>query len=278
MEECEMDKTEIIDKCKHLALELRRTIVKATYATGKKGVHIGSALSVVDILATLYGEIMRYGANPHDKSRDRFILSKGHAYIGLYSILNLMGFITDEELSEGFMTDGGFLPAHPVKNIEKGIECSTGSLGIGFSYAVGKAYYAKLMQLPYKTFVLLGDGECNEGVIWEAFMSASHFGLSNLIAIIDCNQLQHDGHTKDIMNINLEDVIRSFGWNVLSVDGHDIEQIYQALIQKNDNNKPMAIIANTIKGKGIPFMENDNNWHHAHLTEEKFNEAMNALI
>jgi transketolase len=172
-----MDKTEIANKCKQLALELRRTIVRTTYATGKKGVHIGPALSVVDILATLYGGIMNYGTGTHDINRDRFILSKGHAYIGLYSILNLMGFITDEELSGNFMTDGGFLPAHPIKNIEKGIECSTGSLGIGFSYAVGKAYYAKLMHLSYKTFVLLGDGECNEEIVWEAFMSASHIRI-----------------------------------------------------------------------------------------------------
>jgi transketolase len=271
-------KNEIIDKCKLLAVELRKTIIKASYATGNKGVHIGPALSIADILATLYGEIVKYNvSNPLDINRDRVILSKGHAYIGLYSILNLIGFISNEELANNFMTDGGFLPAHPIKNIEKGIECSSGSLGMGFSFAVGKAYYAKLMHLDYKTYALLGDGECNEGCVWETFMSASHFRLSNLVAIIDSNGLQHDGYTKDVMGMNLENMIRSFGWNVVTIDGHDIEQIYKSLIQTSQNDKPTAIIANTVKGKGIPFMENDNKWHHAHLTEEQFQEAINSL-
>jgi len=275
-----MNKVEIIEKCEQYATLIRKKILTASYNSGKKGVHIGSALSLSDILAVLYGGILNYDCNnPVWNERDRFILSKGHAYVGLYSILNITGYFSDEEFKDNFMMDGGFLPAHPVKNLSKGIECSSGSLGMGLSFAVGKAYYAKLEKLKYRTYVILGDGECNEGSVWEAFMAAAQFKLSNLIAIIDHNKWQQDGHTDEVMNIDFERVLTALGWDVAVVDGHNIEQLFITINKRNEqvSDKPFAIVANTIKGKGVQFMEDDNKWHHAHLTEEQYYEALNSL-
>jgi transketolase len=273
-----MDKN--IEKLKSLAKDLRKIIIEASYKTGGKGVHYGPALSLVEILTVLYGKILKYDVNnPKWNDRDRLILSKGHGYIGLYSALNLFGFISSRELEENFMTDGGFLPAHPVKNLEKGIECSSGSLGMGLSFSVGKAYYAKTIKSNYMTYTILGDGECNEGNIWEAVISAAHYKLSNLVAIIDRNGFQQDGLTKDIMNLNLEDNFKSFGWEVVVVDGHNVGELYQALSLNDriNSDKPLAIIADTIKGKGISFMENNIKWHHSSMNEEEYFEALNLL-
>jgi transketolase len=273
-----MDKN--IEKLKTVAKDLRKIIIEASYETGTKGVHIGSSLSMVEILAVLYGKILKYDVNNPDwNDRDRLILSKGHGYIGLYSALNLFGFISSQELKENFMTNGGFLPVHPVKNIKKGIECSTGSLGMGLSFAVGKAYYANSVKSNYMTYTILGDGECNEGNIWEAVISAAHYKLSNLVAIIDRNRLQQDGLTKDIMYLDLENNFKSFGWEVVVVNGHNVGELYQALSLKNKTNsiKPLAIIADTIKGGGISFMENNNKWHHAHMSDKEYLEALNSL-
>lgn len=270
---------EHIRQYEEFAKKLRRLILTASYDTGKTGVHIGPALSVADFLAVLYGGVLRFSpSDPLNVNRDRLILSKGHAYIALYSALCLAGYMTEKELKENFMTDGGFLPAHPVKNPGKGIECSSGSLGMGLSFAVGKALSAKKKNADYLTYVVLGDGECDEGSVWEAFMSAAQFRLDNLVVFIDHNRLQHDGVTSDVMNIPFTDALKAFRWDVSEIDGNDVAQIAEALEgHPRDCGRPFAIVGNTVKGKGVSFMEGDNAWHHAHLTEEQYNQAMEGL-
>lgn len=268
-----------IEETKELAKRLRKEIIESSYTTGKIGVHIGPALSSADFLAFLYGKQMNAAPDKVlDDNRDRFVLSKGHAYTALYSILCLRGFFSQEEYRGNFMTDGGLFPAHPVKQLEKGIECSSGSLGMGISFAVGKAIAAKKKNLNYKTYVLMGDGECNEGSTFEAFTSAAQFKLDNLVVFIDHNGYQQDGTTKDVMDIPFVSMFQSLNWDVVEIDGNDIDQIDRVFAEHQWNNgKPFAIIGKTVKGKGISFMENVNSWHHASMNEEQFNQAMDEL-
>jgi transketolase len=263
-----------------LALSIRRRIIDAEHRLKKQATHFGGAFSIVEILSVLYGHVMNFDPhNPMDDNRDRFILSKGHTSVALYAILNVTGCITDKEFEDNFLKNGGFFPEHPVKCLEHGIECSTGSLGIGLSFAVGKALAAKLNKKNYKVFVILGDGECNEGSCWEAMMAAMQYKLDNLIMIIDKNNLQLDGYTKDIMNVNLFSSVSAMGWKTVEIDGHDLKKIddtFHDLLSLSDG-KPKAIIANTIKGKGISFMENNNAWHHGHLSDEQYEMAMREL-
>ena len=237
-------------------------------------------MSMAEILAVLYGRVMRYDPYfPEDEGRDRFILSKGHCCIGLYAALNILGVISDEELRANYQTDGGFLPAHTIKNPGKGIECSSGSLGMGLSFGIGKALAAKLDGREYRTFVVAGDGECNEGEIWEAVAAAKQYRLDNLILIIDRNRFQLDGATGEIMDIDLVSALIGFGWNVSEADGHDIEALVTALTDaaKSGDNIPRAIVANTVKGKGVSFMENNNAWHHAGISREQYSAAGEEL-
>lgn len=265
-------------RIKQLAKDLRREIVESAFRTGKVGIHIGPALSLADYLAVLYGGGMNVAPQYPDKEdRDRFVLSKGHAYTGLYSILALRGFFTLDEYHANFMTDGGLFPAHPIKQLNKGIECSTGSLGMGISFAVGKALSAKKKGLSYTTYVAMGDGECNEGSTFEAFVSAVQFGLDNLVVFIDHNKYQQDGTTTNVMNIPFVQTLKSLGCNVADIDGNDVDQIIDALDNRPKNGKPLIIVGNTIKGKGISFMENVNSWHHASLNEEQYNQAIEEL-
>jgi len=268
-----------MEKCRRLASDLRKEIIEISYGTGRKGVHLGSALSIADVLSVLYGSIMNYNVDdPTWAERDRFILSKGHAYTALYSILCLEGFYSHEELIENFMTDGGIFPAHPIKNLNKGIECSSGSLGMGLSFAIGKALNAKKKGLQYQTYALVGDGECDEGSIWESFISAVQFKLDNLVAFIDCNKLQQDGLTCDVLNIPFEHVLPALGWNVVRIDGNDVAAIYTALQNRDKKSeRPFALICDTVKGKGVSFMENNNAWHHASLSQQQYEQAMNEL-
>lgn len=263
---------------KQLAKDIRREIIESSYRTGKVGIHLGPALSLADFLAVLYGGIMNVDAqNPSKEDRDRFILSKGHAYTGLYSTLALRGFYTLEEYHSNFMTDGGLYPAHPIKQLNKGIECSTGSLGMGISFAVGKALNAKKKGLSYTTYVAMGDGECNEGSTFEAFVSAVQLGLDNLVVFIDHNKYQQDGATKDLMNIPFANTLAALGCEVVDIDGNDTNQIIDALENRPKNGKPFIIVGNTTKGKGISFMENANSWHHASLNEEQYKQAISEL-
>lgn len=268
-----------LKEIKNLARQLRREIIDSSYATGKIGVHIGPALSAADYLAYLYGEQMNVSPDKvKDPNRDRFVLSKGHAYTALYSILSIRGFFSQEEYRANFMTDGGLYPAHPIKQLDKGIECSSGSLGMGISFAVGKALAAKKNGLSYKTYVLMGDGECNEGSTYEAFTSAAQFGLDNLVVFIDHNGYQQDGSTKDVMNIPFMSMFQSLGWDVVEIDGNSIDEIDRVFAaRKEGTGKPFVIIGNTVKGKGVSFMEGVNSWHHASMKEDQYAQAMDEL-
>ena len=265
-------------KIKQLAHDLRKEIIESSYETGRIGVHYGPALSLADYLAVLYGGAMNVDPNKTtDDNRDRFVLSKGHAYTALYSILSLRGFIPEGEYRSNFMTDGGRYPAHPIKQLDRGIECSTGSLGMGLSFAVGKALNAKRKGLSYTTYVAMGDGECNEGSTFEAFVSAAQFGLDNLVVFIDHNGLQQDGTTEEIMNIPFVNMLNSIGCNAVEIDGNDVDAIIAALESRKKDGKPFVIVGKTTKGKGISFMEGENKWHHATLSEEDYQTAINEL-
>jgi len=265
------------EKCRISANNIRRHIIKTAYECGVNA-HIGGALSFVEIIATLYTFILNCTDKKleYDK-RDKFILSKGHGVLGLYCTLYEFGIIS-EDMLRTFQQNGSDLAAHPVMNLELGIESSNGSLGQGLSMGVGLALSAKKKNKPYKTYVLAGNGECNEGAIWEAAMSASQYKLDNLTLLIDNNYLQSDGWSKEIMNINsFARCFDSFGWQTFEIDGHSIPQIYDALTREKLPGKPVCIVANTIKGKGISFMENKNEWHHNRLTKELYEQAMSEL-
>lgn len=264
---------------KIVSQKIKLKIIETAHDAGNQGVHIGGALSMVDILAVLYGDIMKYDVNnPMDKNRDRFILSKGHDCLGLYAALNVAGFITDEELKSNYLQDFGFLPTHPVKCLDKGIECSSGSLGMGLAFGIGEALAAKMENRPSRIYVVVGDGECEEGSCWEAFMAAVQYKLDNITLFLDRNGLQSDGFTKDIMPVNYPDALKVLGWNVIEVNGHDTEALDTAAKAALEcKGKPTVIIADTVKGKGISFMENNNAWHHGHLTEEQYLQAMEEL-
>lgn len=263
-----------------LAKHLRKEIIEISYNTGKKGVHIGPALSCADILAVLYGGVMNYNVKePAWEERDRFILSKGHAYAAIYSIISLSGYCTHEYLMDNFMaTEGGRFPVHPVKDLEMGIETSSGSLGMGLGFAVGKAIAAKRKNQKHQVYVLCGDGECNEGSIWEAVLSAAQYKLDNLTLFIDYNKYQQDGLTQNMMHIDFQKVFEAAGWNVRDIDGHNIEELYEFIKkEKHNDGKPVVYVCNTVKGKGVSFMEGDNSWHHAAMNEEQYNQAINEL-
>lgn len=273
-----MAREEIIERIEQMALRMRKHAMKMALQASSNGAHLGPGLSIIELMATLYGAIMKYDhTNPFWEERDRFVLSKGHGTLGYYTALAENGFFSIEELYT-FEENDGFLPGQPVMNVEKGIECSSGSLGLGLSFAAGMALSAKKQGRKYQTYVLLGDGECNEGTVWEAAMSAAHFKLDNLVAIVDNNRMQSDGASTDVMNMfSLADKWTSFGWEVIELDGHDVGAIYDVLVQPNKKELPRVLIANTIKGKGISFMEGNIEWHHGQLTKQLFEEAMLEL-
>ncbi|MBK9443385.1 MAG: transketolase [Comamonadaceae bacterium] len=240
--------------------------------------HLGGGLSMVEIMATLYKGVLRYKVeDPRWEDRDRFILSKGHGVLGYFAALLAAGFLTEEKFAT-FQTNESDLIAHPVMNLDIGIESSNGSLGHGLSMAIGISLAAKKKGKDFKSYVLLGDGECNEGSVWEAVMSAAQLQLDNLTAIVDYNKLQSDGDSRQIIDLgNLEDKFAAFGWNVCTVDGHDIDAVVAAFQQKFDRVAPKVIVANTVKGKGISFMENNNEWHHNRLTRGNYELALAEL-
>ena len=267
-----------LEKIKNMAYNMRCSAVEVAYNAKGKSSHFGSAMSIIDIVATLYGAILKIDPkNPLSEDRDRFILSKGHGVLGYYTALAEVGFFKKEELFT-FECSKSSLMGHPIQCREKGIEFTNGSLGMGLSIGIGVALSLKKKQKSSKVYVLIGDGECNEGSIWEAATSAPHFQLDNLVAIIDNNKFQLGGTNKEIMNNrDLRRKFEIFGWEAKEIDGHNIEEIYTTLKEKNPKNKPVAIIANTIKGKGFSFAENNNDWHHAPLTEAKYKEALTEL-
>lgn len=262
-----------------MADRMRRNALAMALGAGPLGAHLGSGLSVIEICAVLYGEVMKLDPRaPCWKDRDRFLLSKGHGCLGYYTALAEAGFLTVEELGT-FERPEGFLSGHPSMHMEKGIELSSGSLGLGLSVGIGITLAGRRSGRTYTTYVLMGDGECNEGSVWEAAMAASHFKLDKLVAVIDANGMQSDGPCEAIMNMGeVEAKWRSFGWETVAVDGHDVGALYDAFTSpRRESNKPFIVIASTVKGKGVSFMENNNEWHHNRLTQAQYDAAMQEL-
>lgn len=262
-------------EAEELALGIRRKIVKMAYECNGN-VHLGGALSMVDVLAVLYGEVLRGIGKPYEE-RDKFVLSKGHGALALFATLGELGVIPEERL-ETYLADGSNLCAHPVMEPEIGIESSNGSLGQGISMAVGMALSAKRKQRNYRVYTIIGNGESNEGLVWEALASALQFQLDNFTVILDDNKFQNDGASEQVMYCpNYMERLQAFGFHTLEIDGHNISEIRKALESNPVKNIPTAIIANTIKGHGISFMENDNSWHHNRLTQKNYEQAMKEL-
>lgn len=253
----------------------KRTLTMANAC--KRNTHLGGALSIVELLTVLYRDVMNYDfSNPEWEDRDRFILSKGHCALTLDAILTETGVISEEEAAD-YLQDGSKLSAHPIMNVSHGIEASSGSLGQGISLAVGLAKAAKIKGKTHKVYTLVGNGECDEGSVWEAVMLASQWGLDNLTIIVDDNKLQGDGASTDIVDQgNFIDRFTAFGCTVVSVDGHNEQEILDAF-KADSEGKPKVIIGNTIKGKGVSFIENNNDWHHNRLTDSLYEQAMTEL-
>ena len=243
-----------------LAWLIRRHAVELTHLSG--GSHIGSVLSVADIIAVLYTDVLNYDINNTKwDGRDRFILSKGHAGLSIYTALAETGFFDKSEL-DTYYQNGSRLSGH-VSHYVPGVDLSTGSLGHGLSAGVGMAYALKKKNNDAKVYVVLGDGECDEGSVWEAMLFANHYNLDNIVAIVDHNKMQSmDFCDKTMALSNFAAKWAAFGWNVIDINGNDHNELKNAFNKKFDNNKPTVIIANTIKGYGISFMENDILWHY----------------
>ena len=267
-----------IKKQQELARQLRILIADLSYKS--KAHHIGSAFSCIDILISLYGNILNYNPNnPNSDDQDWFYMSKGHAALALYVILAEFGYVTKKTLYDKFLVNGQKLGAHPDRFSLPGIELPSGSLGYGLSIGAGVALANKLNNRNHNVFILLGDGECNEGTIWEAAMFASHHNLDNLVAIIDYNHLQGFGTTDEVLNLEpLTDKFNSFGWSVYKIDGHDFQQLndtFENVIKTG--NGPSIIIAETIKGKGYSKFENKLSSHYEVLNAHSYKDIKNEL-
>jgi len=260
-----------------IAREIRRDVLMMT--TKAKSGHPGGSLSAADIIAALYFHHLRHDPkNPTWEDRDRFILSKGHVCPALYAALARSGYFRREALWT-LRQIGSILQGHPDMTKTPGVETSTGSLGQGLSIGIGMALAARLDKKDHRVYVLLGDGESDEGQVWEAAMSASHYRVDNLTAILDRNRLQLDGFTESIMSLDpVSDKWRAFGWHVLEIDGHNMREILDALdAAEKIRHKPTVVIAHTVKGKGVSFMENQVKYHGEPLTEEQLGKALDEL-
>jgi transketolase len=267
-----------------IARQVRREVLKAV-AKAKAG-HIGGPLSAADILTALYFSVLNVRPEePTWPERDRFVLSKGHSSIALYAVLALRGYFPVAELST-FDEIGSRLQGHPDMKALPGLDMSSGALGLGFSAAIGIALGAKLAHDRFRTFVMLGDGECNEGIVWEGAHVAQRYGLDNLVAIVDKNQLQQFnwrgdgpyGRRAPYTDAELRQRWAAFGWSVSEVDGHDVEAVVAALRSAREGvGQPAVIIAHTVKGKGVSFMENNFRWHSKVPTEEELAAALAEL-
>ncbi|MCM1082960.1 MAG: transketolase [Clostridium sp.] len=266
------------EKTEEFAYHMRKYALDMSLAAGQHAVHFGAGMSIIDVLAVLYGSVLNLDCNdPLWEDRDRFILSKGHGVIGYYAALAEVGYVDEVEL-QSFESGTSFLLGHPVRTVKKGIEFTNGSLGMGLSLGIGTAIGAKKKGSSFKTYVLMGDGEMDEGSVWEALMAATQFKLDNLVAIVDRNHMQLGGNTEEIMaHGRLKDKLEAFGWDVYEIDGHNHDEIYNALTAKKRIDGPKAVIANTVKGKGFAFAENNNAWHHAVMTNKQYEEAIEEL-
>jgi len=266
-----------VSELRQIAKEIRRKSLEIIHRAGSG--HPGGSLSAADIMTALYFGVMRYDSkNPKDPNRDRFVMSKGHATGVFYSVLSRAGYFSDEDLSSYRRIGSKLnLSGHPHPKTP-GVEIATGSLGQGLSVGHGIALGARLDSSDYKVYVLMGDGELQEGQVWEAAMSASKFNSNNLVAIVDFNKVAQDNITKDLKDIEpLEDKWRAFGWDVHRIDGHDMDQVYKVLTLPLHDTKPRVIIADTIKGKGVSFMEGKTAWHGVAPSDEDYEKALKEL-
>lgn len=269
----EREVNHLIEKSKTLRKNLLRMLCEA------RSGHSGGSLSAIDILMVLYNKVMRHDPkHPDDPTRDRFILSKGHACPALYVVLADCQYFEESKLAT-LRKFGSILQGHPNMHFTPGLDASTGSLGQGLSISVGMALSAKMDKTNQRVYCLMGDGEQQEGQIWEAAMSAGHYGLDNLCGIIDLNSLQIDGCVSDVMNIEpIADKWQAFNWNVIHVDGHSILDLESAFMQAADyKGKPSVIMAKTIKGKGVSYMENRCGWHGVAPDDEQLDAAICEL-
>ena len=268
-----MDKT----KLSTIANEIRKGALTAVYSA--QSGHPGGSLGIADILAYLYFEEMNVDPkNPKMEDRDRFVLSKGHTSPALYATLAEKGFFPKEDLKT-FRHKDSYLQGHPdMKNIP-GVDMSTGSLGLGISAACGMALSGKISEKSYRVWAILGDGESQEGQVWEAAMFAAHYGLNNLAVFVDFNGLQIDGPITEVCSpVPFPEKFEAFGWHVITMDAHDFDDIERAFDEAEKiSGKPVAIIQKSVKGKGVSFMENQVSWHGAAPNEEQYNQAMNEL-
>jgi transketolase len=272
-----MNQAKTLPELQEICKRIRRHIIEMTGAA--KSGHPGGSLSAVEILVTLYNGVMNHNpADPQSPDRDRFILSKGHAAPVLYSVLAECGYVPADQLNT-LRKLGSIYQGHPDKRFIPVLEASTGSLGEGLSVGVGMALAARLDKRPYRTYVVLGDGEIQEGQIWEAAMFAAFHKVDNVVAIVDYNRIQLDGFVKDIMELEpLADKWRAFGWNVIELDGHDIPALQAAFAQAAAvKGKPTVLIAHTIKGKGVSFMENNPKFHGMAPTAAEVEAALKEL-
>jgi len=261
---------------KKLAKNVRKDVLLMTSNAGAG--HIGSILSIVDIVSVLYARVMKYDVhNPKNPNRDRFILSKGHAGACVYATLAELGFFDKNLLTNYYNSKGTYLSGHVTHKNNPGVEFSTGSLGHGVSVAVGMALAGKMNKAKYKVFTVAGNGECNEGSIWEAILVASHNKLDNFTLIVDHNNLQSMGESKNIIDMgNMVDKFTAFGAMCVEVDGHNHLELYRALTMSH-KNRPLVIIAKTVKGKGVSFMENNNAYHGAYAKGELLELALKEI-
>ena len=261
-----------------LCRQLRQDVLEMIHAAGSG--HPGGSLSAVEILTALYFDVMKVDpANPSDPDRDRFILSKGHAAPILYAALARKGYF-DPAMLPTLRSLGSPLQGHPHMHMLPGLDCSSGSLGQGLSVANGLAFAAKKLNKSYRTYCLMGDGEVQEGQVWEAAMTAAHFGLDNVCAIVDNNGVQLDGTTAEIMGVEpLGEKFRAFGWHVIDCDGHDIQAVLAAFQEAEaTKGKPTVIVAKTVKGKGVSFMENQCGWHGKAPNKEELAAALAEIV
>ena len=263
-------------KLEKIALEVRKSVLTEVYSAASG--HPGGSLGIADVLTYLYFEEMNVDPkNPTDPDRDRFVLSKGHTSPALYAVLAEKGFFPKSDLTT-FRHKDSYLQGHPVVNKVPGVDMTTGSLGQGISTACGMALSAKISEKKYRVWTVLGDGECQEGQVWEAAMFASHYGLNNLCAFVDFNGLQIDGAVTEVMNPTpIDEKFKAFGWNVVVIDGHNFEQIANAVNTAKTSSKPTAVICKTIKGKGVSFMENQCKWHGSAPNKEQYEQGMKEL-
>ncbi len=264
------------EELEKFANDIRRMSLDMALASGRAGCHIGGSFSAIEIMSVLYGSILDISAIANGSpDRDRFIASKAHCILSHFSALTLAGLLPNEQILS-FHENAGLLAGHP-KKVTMGLEFSGGSLGMGLSLGMGMAIAGKKDGKAYDTYVLLGDGEINEGSVWESFMSAPHFGLDNLVAIIDFNKMQFDGPSGDIMNLEpLDKKLEAFGWSTKRVNGHNVEELQDVLLSSHEG-KPLAIVADTVKARGIPSLENKAESHHASLPQEDYDFVVKAI-